>query len=174
MGVGNSTYRIYIKHVSTITYHINYWANLNLCIKCNHPTVFSTCIIYTFDQIYIKIKVKLIYLTFNLQGTSTSASNEAKGEVPNGSSKKITGKTKLTHNTAATIIQTAFRAHLVTILYQVHLFQIIVLFRLSKVILYKFWLWLFSVIIFLYNFIKHDKNVIYWQNFKFEFQLKRK
>lgn len=64
-------------------------------------------------------------MTFNLQGTS-SASNEPKGDVlvssahySNGtsSSKKITHKTKFTHNTAATKIQTAFRAHLVTILY---------------------------------------------------------
>ncbi|KAJ8561022.1 hypothetical protein K7X08_027212 [Anisodus acutangulus] len=62
------------------------------------------------------------------KGTS-SASDETKGEVnssgkessahySNGAStsKKITRKTKLTENSAATRIQTAFRAHLVTIL----------------------------------------------------------
>lgn len=61
-----------------------------------------------------------------MQITSTStAFDEPKGDVQvpsahysNGtsSSKKITCKTKFTHNTAATKIQTAYRAHLVTIL----------------------------------------------------------
>ncbi|KAM3382563.1 protein IQ-DOMAIN 10 isoform X1 [Capsicum galapagoense] len=57
-----------------------------------------------------------------LKGTNTNASNEPRGEVPsahsNGtssSSRKINRRTKLTEITAAIKIQTAFRAHLVTI-----------------------------------------------------------
>ncbi|KAJ8527723.1 hypothetical protein K7X08_015174 [Anisodus acutangulus] len=52
------------------------------------------------------------------QHKGTSASDEPKGEVSSGKesgahySKKITRKTKLTENSAATRIQTAFRAHL--------------------------------------------------------------